>query len=300
MTTESWIVLILLLAFVFMMVALAIRIVPEYQRLVVLRLGRLLGVRGPGFILLIPVVDRGIRADLRETFFDVPPQSAITKDNAPVSIDFLVYMKIVDALPSVINVADFGGAARGIAITTLRAVVGDMVLDDVLSKRENINEVLRQKLDEVTNRWGIKVTAVEIREIKPPRDILEAMTKQMAAERQRRAMILQADGEKERITRVAEGDKRAVILRAEGDRQGEILRAEGYALALERIFSAAREVDSKTMSLQYLEMLKDLGSSESTKFVIPVEFTKMVEPFLKHNDPSTQDQKAASTEKKAA
>jgi regulator of protease activity HflC (stomatin/prohibitin superfamily) len=184
MVVDTNLVLLGLLALLLIVVlAMALRIVPEYQRLVVLRLGRLFGEKGPGLVLLIPFIDRGIRVDLRERYFDIPPQTTITADNAHLSIDFLVYSKVVDALPSVLNVEDYQGASRGIAITTLRAVVGSMLLDDVLAKREDINEALRVKLDEVTNRWGIKVTAVEIREITPPPEIQQAMTRQMSAER---------------------------------------------------------------------------------------------------------------------
>ena len=258
--------------FVLVLLAMAIRIVPEYQRLVVFRLGRLIGERGPGLVLLIPFVDRAVRVDLRERFFDVPPQTTITEDNAHLSIDFLVYSKVVDAVPSVVNVEDHEGASRGIAITTLRAVVGSMLLDDVLAKREEINERLREKLDEVTNRWGIKVTAVEIREIRPPAEIEQAMTRQMSAERDRRATVTRATGEREAAIRVAEGD-----------RQAAILRAEGAAQALLNVFEAARQVDSKTMALQYLEMLRVLGAAESTKLVVPVELMGLLRPFLEHN-----------------
>ncbi len=288
---SDFIVLGLLLLLIVILLALAIRIVPEYQRLVVFRLGRLIGAKGPGLVLLIPIIDRGVRVDLREQFFDIPPQITITSDNAHVSIDLLIYMKIVNALPSVLNIKEYVGAARGIAITTLRAVVGSMLLDDVLSKREEINEVLRGKLDEVTNRWGIKVTAVEIREIKPPREIEEAMTRQMAAERNRRAMVTEAEGKREATIRVAEGDKRRVILEAEGLREAQILRAEGFALALEKIFEVARTVDSNTMALQYLEALRALGGAESTKLVVPVEFTSLVRPFFEHMARSSDQQR---------
>ncbi|MBI3978602.1 MAG: SPFH/Band 7/PHB domain protein, partial [Chloroflexi bacterium] len=280
MTIESWIVLGLFVLLVVLLLAMAIRIVAEYQRLVVFRLGRVIGALGPGLVLLIPFVDRGVRVDLRERFFDVPPQTCITEDNASVSIDFLVYMKIVDALPSVLNVEQYEGAARGIAITTLRAVVGDMLLDEVLAKREQINEALRGKLDEVTNRWGIKVTAVEIREIIPPREIQEAMTRQMSAERSRRAMVTEADGKRDAAIRIAEGQRQAAILEAEGARQAAILRAEGFAVALEKVFEIARTVDSKTMSLQYLDTLKTLGAAPATKLVVPAEFTSLLRPFL--------------------
>jgi len=287
--------------FFFIILASAIRIVPEYQRLVVLRLGRAMGAKGPGLVILIPIVDRGIKVDLREIYFDVQPQNAITMDNAPISVDFYIYMKVVDPLASVIQVADFFGASRGIAITTLRAVVGEMLLDDVLAKREQINQVLRVKLDEVTNRWGIKVTAVEIREIIPPRDIQEAMSRQMSAERGRRAIVTEsegkraaaitiAEGERQARILVAEGDKQSAILHAEGERQARILIAEGYADALQRIFQTAQGVDSKTMSLQYLEMLRDLGRGQATKFVIPLEFTHLIQPFVRHAQESAQEQ----------
>jgi len=286
--------------FVLIILGSAIRIVPEYQRLVVLRLGRALGAKGPGLIVLIPVVDRGIKVDLREIFFDVPPQNAITMDNAPISVDFYIYMKVIDPMMSVIQVQDFFGAARGIAITTLRAVVGEMLLDDVLAKREQINEVLREKLDEVTNRWGIKVTAVEIREIIPPRDIQEAMSRQMSAERDRRALVTESEGKREAQVKIAEGERQATILRAEGEKQAAILDAEGerqarmlvaegYAEALRRVFAAAKGVDSKTMSLQYLEALKDIGSGEATKYVIPMEFTRLLQPFVSHAEESARD-----------
>lgn len=291
MTLDN-IVTLVQLAFVAVVVivvaAMTIRIVPEYQRMAVFRLGRSIGAQGPGLILLIPFVDRGIRVDLRERFFDVPPQTTITEDNASLSIDFLVYLKIVDAMPSVLNVVDFEGAARGIAITTLRAVVGDMKLDDVLAKREAINQALRGKLDDVTNRWGIKVTAVEIREIVPPRDILEAMSRQMSAERSRRAIVIEADGKRDAAVRVAEGEKQAAILRAEGDRQAAILRAEGFALALEKVFEVAQGVDSKTLSLQYLEALKSLGDGPSTKFIVPMEFTNLLRPFVDYTERAGQ------------
>ncbi len=282
MSIEGLIGFVLLMVLVAGLAMASVRIVPEYQRLVVFRLGRVTGARGPGLVLLIPAVDRGVRVDLRERFFDVPPQPCITQDNASVAIDFLVYMKIVDALSSVLNVMQFEGAARGIAMTTLRAVVGDMLLDAVLSKREQINDVLRGKLDEVTHRWGIKVTAVEIREILPPKEIQDAMTRQMAAERSRRATVTEADGKRAAAVQVAEGQKQAAILEAEGQRQASILRAEGFALALAKIFDVAHTVDSKTMSLQYLDALKALGASTATKFVIPVEFTNLLRPFLEH------------------
>src|SRR5438477_375418 len=185
----------------------AIKIVPEYQRMMVFRLGRALGTKGPGLILLIPLVDRGIRVDLREQYLEIPHQTAITEDNAPISIDFIVFTKVVDAQMSVLAVQNFEGAAQNIAATTLRSVVGDMSLDDVLAKRETMNEVLRAKLDEVTERCGVKVTNVEIREIVPPQAVQEAMTRQMSAERTPRAVVTEAEATKPAAMTVPEGNE---------------------------------------------------------------------------------------------
>ena len=276
------IVIALLFLLTVIVLVMAVRIVPEYRRLVVFRLGRCIGPKGPGLIFLIPFVDKGRVVDLREVFFDVPPQTCITADNASVSIDFLVYDKVIDPVRSVLEVENFTGAARGLAITTLRAVVGAMVLDDVLSKRDEINKVLHEKLDTVTDRWGIRVMAVEIREVIPPKAIEEAMTRQMAAERNRRATVTEADGKREAAVMVAEGERQSIILRAEGDRQAAILRAEGFALALDQIFKVAQGVDSKTLTLQYLEALKALGAGAATKFVIPMEFVNLVRPLVAH------------------
>ncbi len=254
----------------------ALRIVREYQRLMVFRLGRSIGAKGPGLVFLIPFVDKGVMVDLRELYLEIPHQTAITEDNATISIDFIVFYRVVDAAMSVIEVANFAGAAQNIASTTLRSVVGDMALDEVLARREQMNEILRTKLDEVTERWGTKVTNVEIREVTPPPQVLDAMTRQMSAERTRRAVVTEADGAKQAAITVAEGNKQSAILNAEGDRQAAILRAEGFALALTKIYESAQAVDGKTMSLQYLDALKQIGASPSTKFVIPMEFTQLL------------------------
>ena len=254
----------------------ALRIVREYQRLMVFRLGRAIGAKGSGLVFLIPFIDRGVMVDLRELYLEIPHQTAITEDNATISIDFIVFYRVVDAAMSVIEVGNFAGAAQNIASTTLRSVVGDMNLDEVLAKREAMNEILRVKLDEVTERWGVKVTNVEIREIIPPPAIQDAMTRQMSAERNRRAVVTEAEGTKQAAITVAEGNKASAILNAEGDRQAAILRAEGFALALTKIYESASGVDAKTMSLQYLEALKQIGQSASTKFVIPMEFTQLL------------------------
>ncbi len=279
---ETVIILALVLALVVVLAYMTVKVIREYQRIVVFRLGRCVGDRGPGIVLLIPIVDQPVWVDLREVFLEIPHQTCITKDNAPISIDFLIYWKVVNPTLSVIQVKNFAGASQGIATTTLRAVVGDIPLDDVLAKRDQINDVLRVKLDEVTERWGVKVTTVEIREILPPREVQEAMNRQMSAERNRRAMVTEADGKREATIKVAEGEKQSAILRAEGDRQAAILRAEGFSLALGTIYNVAQTVDSKTMTLQYLEALKALGAGASTKIVLPMEFTTLLRPLLDH------------------
>ncbi len=274
------------------LLASAIRIVQEYERLVVFRLGRCVGERGPGLVLLIPFIERGVKVDLREQVREIPHQTSITMDNAPIAIDFIWYYKVVDAIQSVIQVGDFEAAAQGMATTTLRSVIGAIALDDVLSQRDHINQTLRVKLDEVTERWGVKVTNVEIREIIPPKEVQEAMNRQMTAERVRRAVVTESTGQREAAINVAEGEKQAAILKAEGEKQANILRAEGereaqrlraegFAVALERIFSVAQTVDQKTMTLQYFETLKEMGASPATKFIFPMEFTSLMERFTR-------------------
>jgi len=279
------------------LIAGAIRIVPEYERIIVFRLGRSLGERGPGLILMTPFVDRGTKVDLREQVREIPRQTSITLDNAPIDIDFLWYFKIVNATMSVLQVEDFEAAAEGMATTTLRSVIGGIPLDDVLSQRDHINKLLRGKLDEVTERWGVKVTNVEIREIVPPKDVQDAMNRQMTAERIRRAVVTEstgtrdaevnvAEGQKQAEILKAEGDKEANILRAEGDRQSQLLRAQGYSAALEQIFGAAQGIDQKTMTLQYFDTLKEMGASPSTKFIFPMEFMSLLDNLKRGEDSS--------------
>ncbi len=284
-----------LLVAALVVLATSVRVVPEYQRLVVLRLGRVIGQKGPGLVLLLPVVDQARSVDLREQVREIPHQTSITKDNAPISIDFLWYYKVVDPTLTVVGVGNFEVASQGMATTTLRSVIGGIALDDVLSQREHINQTLRVKLDEVTERWGVKVTNVEIREIIPPRDVQDAMNRQMSAERTRRALVTESTGDKEAaINRAegqrqsailqAEGERQSNILRAEGDKQSQLLRAEGFASALQTINTAAATSDQKTMTLQYFEALKALGASPSTKYIFPMEFTSLISGFVGNRD----------------
>jgi len=274
--------------------AAAIKIVPEYRRVVVFRLGRCIGPKGPGLVLLIPFIDRPVTVDLREQVREIPAQTSITQDNAPISIDFLWYYKVFDPVQSVLQVQNFELAAQGIATTTLRSVIGGILLDGVLSEREKINTALRARLDEVTERWGVKVTNVEIREIVPPRDVQDSMNRQLTAERTRRAVVTESTGTREAAINVAQGDKQsnilkaegekqAAILRAEGEKSAQLLRAEGYQKALEAIFSAAKNIDQKTMTLQYFETLKSMSANPSTKYIFPMEFTSLISDFVAKN-----------------
>ena len=269
----------------------------NYQRMARFRWGNFEGMRGPGPVWLVPIMHSGTRVDLRTEVLDIARQTNITKANAPIDIDFLVYMRIMEeyADRAVLEVENYRSAVIGLATTTLRAVVGDIDLDEVLSNRERINTVLREKLDSETERWGVKVTNVEIREIEPPPDIQEAMNRQMSAERVRRAVVREAEGTKEAAVTVAEGEKQAAILKAEGERQSEILqaegdqqaavlRAEGFSTALDKIYGVAKNVDVNTLSLQYFDTLKEIGSSASTKFILPMELTNMLRPFMNMTD----------------
>ena len=266
-----------------------INFIKDYERVARFRLGKFEGMMGPGIVIAIPIVHSIQKIDTRITVLDIPRQANITKDNASIEIDFLVYLRVVleDAHKAILEVEDYTAAVVGLATTTLRAVIGDITLDDVLSQRDRINELIRGRLDSETERWGIKVTNVEIREIDPPRDIQEAMNRQMSAERVRRAVVLEADGTKEAAITIAEGERQSNILKAEGARQAEILaaegdqqaavlRAEGYAEALQKIQDVAKGVGTNTMTLQYVEALKEIGAGHSTKILLPMELTKML------------------------
>jgi regulator of protease activity HflC (stomatin/prohibitin superfamily) len=266
-----------------------INFVKDYERMARFRLGKFEGMMGPGIVIALPFIHTIQKIDTRVTVLDIPRQANITKDNASIEIDFLVYLRVVleDAAKAILEVENYTAAVVGLATTTLRAVIGDITLDDVLSQRDRINELIRGRLDSETERWGIKVTNVEIREIDPPRDIQEAMNRQMSAERVRRAVVLEADGTKEAAITIAEGERQSNILKAEGERQAEILaaegdqqaavlRASGYAEALQKIQDVAKGVGTNTMTLQYVDALKEIGAGDSTKIVLPMELTKML------------------------
>ncbi|MDA0797232.1 MAG: SPFH/Band 7/PHB domain protein [Chloroflexi bacterium] len=278
-----------------------LNVIKQYERLVLFTFGSFTEVRQPGIRWIWPFINNGsTTVDLREVPVAIPSQTSITRDNAPINIDFFVYMRVMEDRPedTILNISDYRSAAQALAMTTLRAVVGEMDLDDVLSKRERINGALQTKLDEVTANWGVKVTRVEIKEVEPPRDVQDAMNRQLSAERTRRAAVTEAEGQRDaEINRAegerrssilrAEGTKQAAILEAEGEQQAQILRADGFSDAMTRINAVASQADPRTMSLQYFETLKEMGAGASTKFIFPLEFTSLLQPFMNNMASST-------------
>ena len=273
--------------------ASGIVVVKQYERLVILKWGRLESVAEPGFRFLIPVIYTGRLVDTREQVDRVPTQKYITKDNVVVDMDFVLYFKVVEeeAEKSVLNVADHRAAVRALAVAELRSIIGNITLAEALSERERIQNELQISLDENTGRWGVKVQGVAVNEIDPPQGVKAAMEREKSAEAiktaditesegQRQSQINRAEGERQAAILEAEGERQAVILRAEGEQQAQLLRAQGFSSALDNINQVANTVDPKTMSLQYFETLKGLGDSPSTKWIFPMEFTSMLSGFL--------------------
>ena len=268
-------------------------IVQQYQRMVVQRFGTYIGSRRPGLHILIPFLYHGTKVDLRERVTRVPTQKYITADNVVVDMDFVIYYRVMEDQVdrAVLEVQNFEQAVINLAFATLRAVIGAIDLSVALSERERIRDEVQIRMDEVTSRWGVKVSQVEINEVDPPQGVKAAMERQKSAdaiktaeitesEGQRQAQINRAEGEKQSAILQAEGLRQADILQAEGEQQATVLRADGFSVALERIYNVASTVDARTMSLQYFDTLKSLGSSPSTKFIFPMEFTSMLSPFL--------------------
>ena len=273
--------------------ATGIVVVKQFERMVVLKWGQWVGNKEAGFQFLVPIVFNGRIVDLREQVERVPTQKYITKDNVVIDMDFVLYYRVLpdQAEKSVIGVTDHRAAVRSQAVADLRSIVGQITLAEALAERDKIQGQLQATLDENTGRWGVKVQGVAINEIDPPQGVKAAMEREKSAgaiktaeitesEGQRQAQINRAEGEKQAAILQAEGERQAEILQAEGDQQAAILRAEGFSAALDRIYQVANTVDVKTMSLQYFETLKSLGSSPSTKFIFPMEFTSMLQPFL--------------------
>ena len=282
--------------------ASGIVVVKQYERLVVLKWGRLESVAEPGFRFLIPVIYTGRLVDTREQVDRVPTQKYITKDNVVVDMDFVLYFKVVEeeAEKSVLNVADHRAAVRALAVAELRSIIGNITLAEALAERERIQNELQISLDENTGRWGVKVQGVAVNEIAPPQGVKAAMEMEKSAEAiktaditesegQRQSQINRAEGERQAAILEAEGERQAVILRAEGEQQAQLLRAQGFSSALDNINQVANTVDPKTMSLQYFETLKGLGDSPSTKWIFPMEFTSMLSGFLGMGNSNQQD-----------
>ena len=273
--------------------AIGIAVIKQYERMVVLKWGKHDRTSTPGFRFVVPIMENGRIIDTRERVRRVPTQKYITSDNVVVDMDFVIYFRVIpeEAHQAVLAVENFEAAVINLAVATLRAVTGSTTLASALAEREKIRDALQIRLDEVTGRWGVKVSQVEINEIDPPPGVKSAMEREKSAaaiktaeitesEGQRQAEINRAEGEKQATILKAEGARQSEILEAEGDQQAAVLRAEGFSAALDKIYQVANTVDVKTMSLQYFETLKSLGSSPATKFIFPMEFTSMLQPFL--------------------
>jgi len=273
--------------------AFGLILVQQYQRLVVQKFGTFTGTKPSGLRFLLPFVYHGTKVDLRERVTRVPTQKYITADNVVVDMDFVIYYRVMEecAERAVLEVQNFELAVVNLAFATLRAVIGATTLSDALAERERIRDALQVRMDEVTERWGVKISQVEINEIDPPPGVKAAMEREKSAAAIKTAEITESEGARQSQINIAEGEKQAAILSAEGMRQSEILRAEGeqqaavlrasgFSEALERINSVASGADGRTMSLQYFETLKSLGDSPSTKWIFPMEFTSMLGNFL--------------------
>ncbi len=275
--------------------ASGIVIVQQQERMVVQRFGRFARVVGPGLRFLIPVIYNGTKVGVWERTQRVPTQKYITTDNVVVDMDFVIYYQVLpdgdNARKAVLDIQNFEVAVINLAVAELRSIIGNITLAEALAERERIQGQLQLALDENTGRWGVKVRNVAINEIDPPPGVKQAMEREKSAaaiktaevtesEGQRQAQINRAEGEKQAAILQAEGKRQSEILQAEGDQQATVLRAQGFSTALEQIYSVANTVDAKTMSLQYFDTLKSLGSSPSTKFIFPMEFTSMLSPFL--------------------
>jgi regulator of protease activity HflC (stomatin/prohibitin superfamily) len=272
------IVAVVVVIFLVLMFARTVRVVPQAKAGIVERFGRYHRTLNPGLTVLMPFVDRlKPLIDLREQVVSFPPQPVITEDNLVVGIDTVLYFTVNDPKSASYEVANPLQAIEQITVTTLRNVIGSLTLEDALTSRDHINAQLRTVLDEATNKWGIRVNRVEIKSIDPPGSIQEAMEKQMRAERDRRAAILNAEGVKQSQILTAEGEKQAAVLTAEGQKQAAILRAEGEAKAISTVFESIHEgdPDPKLLSYQYLQMLPQLAKGDANKvFVIPSEFAE--------------------------
>jgi regulator of protease activity HflC (stomatin/prohibitin superfamily) len=260
----------------------AIEIVDAYEKRALTVFGEYRKLLEPGINWVPPFVSNTYRFDMRTQTLDVPRQEAITRDNSPVTADAVVYIKVMDAKKAFLEVDDYKKAVSNLAQTTLRAVLGDMELDDTLNKRQEINAKIRQELDEPTDEWGIRVESVEVREVNPSKDVQRAMEQQTSAERKRRAMILEAQGERRSAVEKAEGDKQSEIIRAQGEKQSQILEAQGDSISTVLRARSAESMGERAVIDKGMDALAEIGQSESTTFVMPQELTSMVGRYGKH------------------
>ncbi|WP_257298433.1 SPFH domain-containing protein [Haloarchaeobius sp. FL176] len=262
--------------------ASAVKIVQPTEKRTLTVLGQYRGLLEPGIHFVPPFVSSTVSFDMRTQTLDVPPQEAITRDNSPVVADAVVYIRVMDAGKAFLEVEDYKNAVENLAQTTLRAVIGDMELDDTLNKRQEINARIREELDEPTDEWGVRVESVEVREVNPSKDVQQAMEQQTSAERRRRAMILEAQGERRSAVEKAEGDKQSEIIRAQGQKQSQILEAQGDAISTVLRAKSAESMGERAVIDKGLEALEHIGTSESTTFVLPQELSSMLGRYGKH------------------
>jgi regulator of protease activity HflC (stomatin/prohibitin superfamily) len=290
MALSAGIIALLVLAIIaaFAIITTGIKIISPYEQGIYMRLGRFMRVLNPGFNMITPLINVVWKVDLRTQVLDVPRQEVITKDNSPTNVDAIIYIKVIDPKKAVFEVTNYRTATIYLAQTTLRSIIGDMELDEILSNRQKINLHLRDVLDEATDKWGVKVEGVEIREVDPAGKVKDAMEEQTSAERLRRAAILKADGSKRSAILNAQGEKRARILQAEGLRQAKILEAEGERLAiilraqgdaqkLRVLAVGANPLDSKALTVLSLDTMRAIGNGQATKIIFPFELTKLME-----------------------
>ncbi|MBI2070216.1 MAG: SPFH/Band 7/PHB domain protein [Elusimicrobia bacterium] len=296
--------------FTVVLLANSIQVVRQHERGLVETLGKFSNIVEPGLTLIIPYIQDLRRVDVREQVIDVPPQEVITKDNATVTVDAVIYFQVTDPFKVVYNISNFALAATKLAQTNLRNIVGDMQLDETLTSRERINTHLRQVLDEATDKWGVRVARVEIQKIEPPRDITDSMSKQMKAEREKRAAILEAEGVKQSAILRAEGDKQSNVLKAEGSKAAAILEAEGRALAIAKIAEADKfqietvysaihtgRPTNDLIAIKYMETLAKIADGEATKIFLPLESSGLLGSLAGVSELFKKDGKAASPAK---
>ncbi|AEM57918.1 phosphoesterase [Haloarcula hispanica N601] len=272
---------------IFLLIAIAlvyssVVIIRPYQKGAYTVLGTYRGVLDQGIHFIYPFVSDVTRFDMRTQTLDVPRQEAITRDNSPVTADAVVYIKVMDPKKAFLEVDNYERAVSNLAQTTLRAVLGDMELDDTLNKRGEINARIRKELDEPTDEWGVRVESVEVREVNPSKDVQQAMEQQTSAERKRRAMILEAQGERRSAIETAEGDKQSNIIRAQGEKQSQILEAQGDAISTVLRAKSAESMGERAVIDKGMETLAEIGQGESTKFILPQELTSLVGRYGKH------------------